>query len=138
VERNARSTDTSPLEEYKYKMKARNQDWRIIVRVFWQYETGDPGTSATVTARQFLCGSRVKPNDAKEFIVVTPFAPSNMVSVKDIGSDRNDNMGGKAVVNRIEYADGTIWENPKWDSARIKLRLNDEVYRSAKGRCIVL
>jgi hypothetical protein len=138
ADRDVRATDIDPRQEYQYKMKARNQDLRIIERVFWQYETSDPGDARKVTTRQFLCGNRVKPNDAKEFIVVTPFAPSNVVSVSNARMNLNDAGVGKAIVNRLEYADGTVWENPKWDYARIKPRLNDEVYRAVKGRCVAL
>ena len=138
LERDAKSSYAGASEEYQYKLKARNDDWRIVERVFWQYETVDQSNGAASAARQFLCGSRVRPSTTKEFIAVTPFAPSNVVDAAGAGTNIYDNRNGRAVVNRIEFADGTIWENPKWDSARIKFRLNDEVYRSAKGRCVVL
>jgi hypothetical protein len=138
VEENARMTSDDGRDEYQYRMKARNVDQRVIERVIWQFETADPSDRGNPTLRQFICGNRIKPNDAKEFRVVTPFAPSNVVSAADAGKSSDEKSNQSAVINRIEYADGTFWQNPKWDRARVESRLTDETYKQAKGRCVVL
>jgi hypothetical protein len=119
---------------YRYRIKLKNTDTRSVERFVWQFESRVEG-SEEVTARQFVCGQRIKPNETREFVIETFFPPSGVLSVSKNGNNSEKNS---ASVDRIEYQDGSFWQKPEWDSARYSHPLDSGRDLSAKGRCVVL
>ena len=81
-----------------------------------------------MTRRQFLCGVNIKPAKDKELQAFSVSAPSDVVSVETLSNKTGNALQEKIVINRVEYADGTIWQRKDWNFGEIRLS-----YRRAVG-----
>lgn len=116
----ARSAKRDPRDVYEYKARLRNDAGKVAEVVFWEYQSAEPSDPANVTRRQFLCGVNIKPGKEKELLAVTVAAPSAVVSAGSLNQGAGNNYQEKAVVNRVEYADGTIWQRKGWSFAEVR------------------
>jgi hypothetical protein len=113
----ARTADPKPLDGFSYFTKIRNGGKQAIEIVFWEYQFID-AASKNVTRHQFLCGVKIKPDKEKEVEAFSMMRPSSVV---DAGTLVNNNaLQEKVLINRIEYADGTIWQRRDWSFAAIR------------------
>ena len=46
--------------------------------------------------------------------------PSDVVDVKTLADKREKPVVEKVLINRIEYADGSIWQRKSWGLAEVK------------------
>jgi len=81
-----------------------------------------------VTRRQFLCGVNIKPDKAKELQAFGLSGPSEVVSVGSLANKSGKQFQENVVINRVEYADGSIWQRKSWNFAEIGM-----AYRRAVG-----
>jgi hypothetical protein len=112
----ARTADPKPLDGFSYFTKIRNGSKQAIEIVFWEYQFID-AASKTVTRHQFLCGVKIKPDKEKEVEAFSMMRPSSIVDAGTLVS--NKALQEKVLINRIEYADGTIWQRRDWSFAAI-------------------
>ena len=113
----ARTADPKPLDGFTYLAKIRNGGKQAIEIVFWEYQFIDTA-SKDVTRHQFLCGVKIKPDKEKEVEAFSMMRPSSVV---DAGTLVNNNaLQEKVLLNRVEYADGTIWQRRDWSFAAIR------------------
>ena len=98
-----------PVDTYRYKIELRNSGARAIKGVFLDYQTSYPSDPDNPSHREFACAVKIKPNDNRSFVAESPLPPSRVVEAasKEILNER-------LILNRIEYADGTIWQRPDW------------------------
>jgi hypothetical protein len=70
--------------------------------------------------RQFLCGVNIRPGKEKELQVFSVAGPSEVISAASL-ADRSGNLfEEKVVINRVEYADGSIWQRRDWNFAEVR------------------
>ncbi len=112
----ARTAEPKPLDGFSYLTKIRNGGKQTIEIIFWEYQFIDAG-SRNVTRHQFLCGVKIKPDKEKEVAGFSMMRPSDVV---DAGTLVNNNLKEKVLINRVEYADGTIWQRRDWSFAAIR------------------
>ena len=113
----ARTADPKPLDGFSYLAKIHNGGKQAIEIVFWEYQFID-AASKNVTRHQFLCGVKIKPDKEKEVEAFSMMRPSGVV---DAGTLVNNNvLQEKVLINRVEYADGTIWQRGDWSFAAIR------------------
>ncbi|HXI25315.1 MAG TPA: hypothetical protein VNG71_15735 [Pyrinomonadaceae bacterium] len=113
----ARTADPKPLDGFSYVAKIRNGGKQAVEIVFWEYQFID-AASKNVTRHQFLCGVKIKPDKEKEVEAFSMMRPSGVV---DAGTLVNHNaLQEKVLINRVEYADGTIWQRRDWSFAAIR------------------
>jgi hypothetical protein len=115
----SRTPQTKPVEGYAYRVKVQNQSPKVIEIVFFEYQFIDPSTPANMARRQFLCGVNIKPDKDKELQAFSISGPSDVVSVGSLG--KKAVFQENVLINRVEYADGTIWQRKDWNFSDIRL-----------------
>jgi hypothetical protein len=117
----SRRSEGKPVLGYSYRAKVQNTSKSVVDIVFWEYQFVDAADPAIVTRRQFLCGVNIKPDKTKELQAFTLAAPSEVVSVGTLASKDGSPLKESVIINRVEYADGTIWQRKSWNFAEIRL-----------------
>lgn len=129
---NARLSTQKSAKTYFYHLEVKNTGARAIKSFAWEYEsTGVPD----ISDRQFYCVVNAKPNDKKEFDLYTSLAPSRVVDAAAAGEKPDKNSKGVVVINRVEYADGTTWLRPGWNSKTFSAEATQKV---EAGKCVGL
>lgn len=116
----ARSPKPKPVDGFAYRVKVQNTGSKVIEVVFWEYQFQDTSNPATVARRQFLCGVNIKPNKDKELQSFSLLGPSDVVSAESLANKSGNLFQEKVVINRVEYADGSIWQRKDWNFAEVK------------------
>ena len=123
------SRGPKPADGFAYRAKIKNASTKTIEVLFWEYQFMPSANPTTVSHRQFLCGVTIKP---QRDIDVQGFSLSGPGDVINVGSEANDSGNGlqeRVMINRVEYADGTIWQRQDWNFGEVKL----SVARALKG-----
>ena len=118
ISQEARRPPSKPVDGYAYRLKVQNASAKGVEIIFFEYQFIDTANPANVTRRQFLCGVQIKPNKATEVKAFSLSGPGEVVSVGSLANSGNPNQE-KVVINRVEYADGTIWQRKDWNFAEI-------------------
>jgi len=114
----SRSPKPKPMDGYAYHIKVQNTIKKVVEFVFWEYQFQDPANPELVTRRQFLCGVNIPEGKSKDLDGFSLSGPSDVVDVKTLNSGAA--LKENVVINRIEYADGTIWQRKAWNLAEVK------------------
>ena len=117
----ARTDSGKPVDGFAYRAKVQNASNRVIEILFWEYRFSDPSDPALVARRQFLCGVNIKPARDKELQAFSVSGPSDVVSVATLSHKSDYALQEKVVINRVEYADGTIWQRKDWNFGEIRM-----------------
>lgn len=117
----SRTSQQDSIEGFDYRAKVRNESTKLIEIVFWEYRFSDPSNAEAVTRRQFLCGVNIKPGKGKELQAFSVLGPNDVISLATLANKSENLFGEKVVINRVEYADGSIWQRKGWNFAEIKL-----------------
>lgn len=120
VVQESRSPKLDPTEGFLYQTKIRNTGKSTIEILFWEYKFTERTNQANLVSRQFLCGVNIKSNKEKDISVFSLSAPSNSVSVDSLKSNTEDLFEEQIIINRVEYADGTIWQRKDWNFSAMK------------------
>jgi hypothetical protein len=115
------SRAAKPVDGFSYQAKIHNASGKPIEIIFWEYQFTDPGDAANLTRRQFLCGVSIKPEKDKELKAFTLMGPHNVISVDTLAKKTTASGEAKVVINRVEFADGSIWQRPDWSFGEIRL-----------------
>ena len=124
----SRTPQTKPVDGFAFRVKVQNQSTKAVEIIFWEYQFIDTANPAAVTRRQFLCGVNIRPDKAKELQAFGLSGPSEVVSVGTLANKSGTPFQENVVINRVEYADGSIWQRKGWNFAEIGL-----AYRRAVG-----
>jgi hypothetical protein len=116
----SRTPQSKPVDGFTYRVKVHNASPKVIEILFWEYQFIDPADPATAARRQFLCGVNIKPDKEKEIQAFSVSGPSDVVSVASLANKSANPFQEKVVINRVEFADGTIWQRKDWNFAQIK------------------
>lgn len=114
------SRRAKPIDGFEYRVKINNASTKRIEFVFWEYQFIDPALPAAMTRRQFLCAVLIKPEKDKDLQAFSVSGPSDVVSVETLAKKAGDGSHESAVVNRVEYTDGSIWQRKGWRLAGVK------------------
>ncbi|HEY9281890.1 MAG TPA: hypothetical protein VIP46_00400 [Pyrinomonadaceae bacterium] len=123
IEKNVRAARTLPpktVEGFEYRAKVRNAGAKAAEVVFWEYQFTETANPANVVRRQFLCGVAIKPGKEKELQAFSHAGPSAVVDAASLANKSGDHFAGKVLINRVEYADGTIWQRKGWSFAEVR------------------
>lgn len=116
----ARSPKSKQVEGYEYRVKFRNGGAAAVAVLFWEYRFTETSNPSNVARRQFLCGVGIKPGKDKEVFSFSVSGPSNVVSAGSLANESGPSYAEKVVVNRVEYADGSIWQRKDWNFHEVK------------------
>jgi hypothetical protein len=100
----------SPIRyAYRYKASVHNAGTRTIKAIDWDYVFFDPHTQSEIGRHQFTSDEKINPGKKKDLEVLTILSPAGTVSANVYDSK---GANERAVIMRIEYADGSIWQQP--------------------------
>lgn len=116
----ARSPKSKTVDAYAYRVRVRNAAAKQIEVVFWEYEFTETANASNVTRRQFLCGAQIKPEKEKELEALSLSPPSGAISAGSLADKSASPFQERAVVNRVEYSDGSIWQRKGWNFAEVR------------------
>jgi len=124
-ERNAAQSSPRQQDYYFLRLEVKNVGPNTIKSMVWEYQPS--AQTADYDLRQYLCTMKAKPRESKTFELISPFAPVKVVSADKKSQD------GKVVINRIEYADGSVWKRKGW-SVLIPAEMTDQM---GNGKCVM-
>jgi hypothetical protein len=107
-----------PIDGFSFRAHIKNASSKAIDVVFWEYQFHDPANPAAVSHRQFLCGVSIKPGKEKDLQGFSLLGPADVISVESLGT--KEGTKEFAVINRVEFADGSIWQRKDWNAGEVK------------------
>lgn len=116
----SRSPKTKTVDGFAYRIKVRNAGAKGVEVLFWEYRFVEAANPSNVARRQFLCGVQIKPDKEREVVAFSPSGPNGAVSAESLADKSRSAFQEKVVINRVEYADGSIWQRKGWDFAEVK------------------
>lgn len=119
----AQSPKSTPVDGYTYQAKIRNAHTQNIEIVFWEYQFKELSNPANVVRRQFLCSVKVKSGKEGELRAFSVSGPSDVISVDSLTNESRNLFEEKVFINRIEYADGSVFQRKDWVYAGMKSRI---------------
>ena len=125
TERNAAQSKPRQQDYYFIRLEVKNVGPNTIKSMVWEYQPS--AETADYDLRQYICTMKAKPKESKTFELLSPFAPVKVVSADKQSKD------GKVVINRIEYADGSVWKRKGW-SVLIPAEMTDQM---GNGKCVM-
>lgn len=125
AERNASSSSPRRQDYYVMRLEVKNVGQNTTKSIVWEFQP--TVQTPDYEAKQYICKMKAKPNENKVFELMTPTAPVKVVSADKKAQE------GKVVINRIEYADGSVWKRKGW-SVLIPAELTDQM---ANGKCVM-
>ena len=124
----ANTASGKPVDGFAYRVKVQNASAKVIEILFWEFQFIDPANQAMMARRQFLCGVNIKAARNQELQAFSISGPSDVVSVATLANKSDHAFQEKVVINRVEYADGSIWQRKDWNFGEIRM-----TYRRAVG-----
>jgi hypothetical protein len=124
----AEQNGKTPPHEHEYymmRMEVKNIGQNTIKSIVWEFQPAVE--TADQELKQYICKIKAKPNESKSFELMSPFAPVKVVSADKKAQE------GKVVINRIEYADGSVWKRKGW-SILIPAEMTDQM---GNGTCML-
>ena len=115
------SRAAKPVDGFAYRVKIQNASSKVIEVLFWEYQFKDPADPNTMSRRQFLCGVNIKPEKEKELQAFSLSGPTDVISVASLANKSKNVFQEAVVINRVEYADGTIWQRKDWNFGEVRL-----------------
>lgn len=113
----SRTAKPKATDGFAYRIKVQNPGTKAIEIVFWEYQFNDPVDPSLVARRQFLCGVNIAAEKSKELEGFSLSGPG-VVNINTLAKENP--IKEKVVINRIEYADGSIWQRKDWSLAEVK------------------
>jgi hypothetical protein len=112
--RNKKTQDvpSSSMATYLYQVKIRNTGTKAIRVVDWGYIFTDPETQREVGRHRYSNKVKIRPAQNNELVGRTSSPPTFVVDVKNTGKEPGKQLTEQVVIYRVEYDDGTVWQNP--------------------------
>jgi len=115
------SRAAKPVDGFAYRVKVRNSTAKPIDIIFWEYQFKESSAAAPLLRRQFLCGVAVKSGKDKELKAFSSLGPQDVVSVNILAQKDGSSGAEEVVINRVEFADGSIWQRKDWNFGEVRL-----------------
>lgn len=125
AERAAVQSSERKQDQYRLRLEVKNVGTNTIKNMVWEYQPA--AETADYELRQYVCTMKAKPSESKTFELITPSSPVKVVSAEKKAQE------GKVVINRIEYADGSVWKRKGW-SILIPRETTDQL---ENGKCLM-
>jgi hypothetical protein len=129
IDKAVRESRSQPIEVegYTYRVKVQNPGAKAIEVLFWEYQFEETANPSNLTRRQFLCGVQLKGGKEKELQAFGGSGPAGAISAESLGNKTANPFAERVVINRIEYADGTIWQRKDWNYAEMRASIQRAV-----------
>ena len=114
-------------DQYLLHLEVKNTGAGVIKSIVWEYQPSSE--VANYDLRQYVCTMKAKPKDSKTFEILSPYNPVKVVQADAKAAQAKE---GKVVINRIEYADGSIWKRKGWSV----IIPSDMTEKMGNGKCV--
>jgi hypothetical protein len=100
------------IERFYYQVKIKNIGNKTMKTVVWEYVFFDPETKAEIS--RFQCTDKVKigPGKSADLLMNSATPPSSIIDVRKADKGQQQFIE-QIVIARIEYNDGSFWQNPQ-------------------------
>lgn len=115
------------IEGYAYRVKLQNSAQKNVDVVYWEYQFEETANPSNLTRRQFLCGVQIKGGKEKELQAFGGSGPAGVVSAESLAKASANPFAERVLINRIEYADGSIWQRKDWNYAEMRASIQRAV-----------
>lgn len=126
-EQNARNSNARRQDQYLLHLEVKNVGTSVIRSIVWEYQPSSQAVNYDL--RQYVCTMKAKPKENKTFELISPYNPVKVIQADAKTGQARD---GKAVINQIEYADGSIWKRKGWSV----LIPSDMTEKMGNGKCL--
>lgn len=116
----ARSPRMKPVDGFSYRIKVQNNATNVIEVLFWEYQFSDGSNQPNVTRHQFICGVSIRPGKDKELEGFSMTSPGGVINVDALTRKSPNPLQENVVINRVEYADGSMWQRSDWSLKEVK------------------
>lgn len=100
-----------PWSGYIYEFTVRNTGSKTIRKLAWEYSFTDAATGRKVGRRQYKSDVKILPGMTAKVVVRSSLPPIGTVNAAlGDGNGGPDKSPEQMVINRIQYADGSIWK----------------------------
>lgn len=114
VRQRATETGTGRLTvQYVYEIKFRNTGRKEIRTLTWEYVFFEPGTTQEVGRLKGVNQVSMKPGTTKQLVVHTTASPTGTLDASKAGKKPGEQYSEQVVIQRIEYADGSVWSRTR-------------------------
>ena len=120
-------TQSVEVEGYDFRVKLQNTGAKAVEVLFWEYQFEETANPSNLTRRQFLCGVQIKGGKGRELQAFGGSGPAGAISAESLAGKAANPFAERVVVNRIEYADGTIWQRRDWNYAEVRASIQRAV-----------
>ena len=125
--REARSPKSEIVEGYDYRVRVQNQGAKAVEVLFWEYQFEETANPSNLARRQFLCGVQIKGGKEKEVHAFGASGPAASVSAESLANKAANPFAERVIINRVEYADGSIWQRKGWNYAEVRASIQRAV-----------
>jgi hypothetical protein len=101
-----------PTVEYIYRAKVNNTGSKAIRKMVWEYVFFDPATQKEVGRRRYENKVNIRPGKSSNVIARSLTPPTGTIDANQVGKQPKDQYSEQIVIQRIEYADGSVWLRP--------------------------
>ena len=98
-----------PWTRYVYRVKVRNTGAKIISALVWDYFFFTPGTLEEAGHRSFTQKVKIRPGKDLQMLGHSTSPPVRVIDSKKPTKESAAQYTEKIVIQRIEYADGSVW-----------------------------
>ena len=98
---------------YVYKIKVRNSGEKMIKALDWEYQFLDPSSQEVKEQRKITSRLKLAPGQSQGIERRMTRKPTVVVSADQLARTPKDQFTERAVITRIAYADGSVWQRPK-------------------------
>lgn len=112
-----RSALPKPGNIFVYELKIKNLDEKNISSFIWEYKFAREPKRQNASSRRFFCVEKIKAGDSKTLRIISNLPPVNVVDASAPGDKPKRDFAVEVIINRVEYADGTVWKKAGWDDS---------------------
>ena len=116
----SRTPKSEDVYGYSYVASVRNDSGKKIDVVFWEYRFTEIANPANLVRRHFLCAANLKNGGQKELSAFSTLGPSDVIDAASLAKATEKLFNEEIVVNRIEFADGSILQRANWKFDDVK------------------
>lgn len=95
---------------YLYEFTVRNTGAKVVRHMVFEHSFVDPGTQRTVRRRQYKSKVKIEPGATAKIVVRSSLPPIGVINARQAGQTSQDLSTEQMVIQRIKYADGSVWE----------------------------
>jgi hypothetical protein len=93
-----------------YEFTVKNTGSKIIRHVVFEHSFTDPDTQRSVRRRQYKSKVKIQPGATAKIVTRSSLPPFGVINARQAGQTSQDQSSEQMVIQRIKYADGSVWQ----------------------------